>query len=72
MPMSEEKPRGLNNSKTRRGQKNKFKVKNSVRLVGVNANGILSKLQSLNYIICELNPTIICLQETKVRKAGKN
>ena len=39
--------------------------------MGCNANGISSKFQSLDHIITELSPSVICLQETKVRTVGK-
>ena len=42
-----------------------------MRIIGINANGISSKLDSLTHIISDLNPSIICLQETKLRKMGK-
>ena len=49
----------------------KHGVTNKLCLVGVNANGIQSKLNSLNHIISELNPSVICLQETKCKKVGR-
>ena len=57
--------------KTRRGIKRKFLVDNSLKVVGCNANGISSKLPSLDHIILSLAPTIICLQETKNVKPGR-
>lgn len=39
--------------------------------MGVNANGISSKHESLQHIVNELNPSVIFLQETKLKKAGK-
>ena len=57
--------------KTRRGHRGKHKVENKLRIVGVNANGLSSKLQSLDHIIKSLNPAVICIQETKLRKIGK-
>ena len=65
----EQKARSV--KKTRRGYKGKFSIQNKLRILGVNSNGISSKLSSLNYLIKELNPSIICLQETKLRKLGK-
>ena len=49
----------------------KHSVTNNLCLVGVNANGIQSKLNSLNHIISQLNPSVICLQETKCKKVGR-
>ena len=46
-------------------------MENKLRIVGVNANGLSSKLQSLDHIIKSLNPAVICIQETKLRKIGK-
>ena len=42
-----------------------------LRIIGINANGISSKLQSLQHILNSLNPGVVCLQETKLRKVGK-
>ena len=55
----------------RRGLNSNHKVHNKLRIVGVNSNGISSKLKSLDHIIAELSPSIICLQETKMRKVGR-
>ena len=71
MHLSKEESRKLKDIKTRRGYKGRFRVKNELRLIGINANGISSKLQSFTHLISELNPSIICLQETKLRKTGK-
>ena len=46
-------------------------MENKLRIVGVNANGLSSKLQSLDHIITSLNPAVMCIQETKLRKSGK-
>ena len=59
------------NVKTRRGYKGKHTVENKFKIIGVNANGLSSKLQSLDHIIKALNPGVLCIQETKVRKCGK-
>ena len=60
-----------NVGKTRRGQKRKHKFENKLRIVGVNSNGVSSKLQSLDHVMKTLNPSVLCIQETKLRKAGK-
>ena len=57
--------------KTRRGYKGKFKVEKELTVVNNNCNGIMSKLASLSYIISELKPSIITLQETKLKQPGK-
>ena len=73
--MSESEPAQGNvktpSKKTRRGHKGKYTILNKLRILGINSNGISSKLSSLNFLIKELNPSIICLQETKLRKLGK-
>ena len=70
MPLSD-KTNGSVNRKTRRGQKRKHKFENKLRIVGVNSNGVSSKLQSLDHVMKTLNPSVLCIQETKLRKAGK-
>ena len=55
----------------RRGLKSNHKVQNKLKIVGVNSNGISSKFKSLDHIISELSPTVICLQETKMRRVGR-
>ena len=57
--------------KTRRGYKGKFKVTSELKVVNNNCNGIMSKLASLSYIISELKPSLITLQETKLKQPGK-
>ena len=59
------------NKKTRRTLKRKFNVQRNLRIVGCNANGLSSKLQSLDHIITQLQPGIILLQETKTKRIGK-
>ena len=71
MSLPKKKDGSIKSHKNRRGYKRKYNVKNSLKIVGANANGISSKLQSLSYIVTSLDPSIICLQETKVRNAGK-
>ena len=61
--MSQEENRSLkkqNKHKTRRGYRGKFTVKNKFNVIGINANGIMSKLLSLNHLITELTPSVIC------------
>ena len=57
--------------KSRRGYKGKYYIEKRLRVIGINANGISPKFPSLDFVIKELNPSIICLQETKLRKTGK-
>ena len=56
--------RALRKNKTKRFEK-KFK------LVGVNAAGISSKLDSLNFLLKEVQPTVFFIEETKVKTQGK-
>ena len=44
---------------------------NKLNICGVNANGLLNKIDSFDYWIKEREPTIFCIQETKVSKVGK-
>ena len=75
MQASVEKSRNVKVDKkkksNRRGLNSNHNVHNKLRIVGVNSNGISSKLKSLDHIISELSPSIICLQETKMRKVGR-
>ena len=60
--------------KTRRTLKNKgvgTSKSKSLTIVGTNANGIVSKLDSLALVVKELNPAVIILQETKVKRKGQ-
>ena len=68
--MSGSKPEARN-VKTRRGYKGRYQVEKKATFIGVNANGVSSKLPSLDYIIVTLNPEVMCIQETKLRKIGK-
>ena len=66
---------GLNRSRQKRNRRkeikqNKNKTKN-VKLVGINAAGIMTKLDSFENLIRSENPAIFCLQETKAKKENK-
>ena len=58
--------------KSRRTLKIKSKniIQSEFTVVGTNANGISSKKDSVLRIIDELNPSVLCLQETKVNRKG--
>ena len=65
-------------TKTRRGYGRKAKSKQKkgqtnikLSVLGTNSNGVTNKLESLKEAINTFKPTIITLQETKVKKAGK-
>ena len=73
MANGHQEQRSINSNKkrkTRRGL-SKHKIQNKFSVVGVNSNGISSKLKSLDHIISKINPSVICIQETKVRKVGR-
>ena len=65
---------GLGCKRNRRGlKKNKVKAKahdQKLTFVGANCAGLNSKLKSFDNLIRELNPSVIFLQETKIRKQG--
>ena len=60
-------------SKNRRSlRKNKYvHNENRIRLMGVNAAGISSKLASLNNVLRELSPSIFFIEETKLKQQGR-
>ena len=65
------------NGKTRRGYGKKTKSKQDkgilnikLGLLGTNSNGISNKIESLKHAIGVFQPSIVTLQETKVRKLG--
>ena len=65
----------MNKSKHKRNRRkeakrNKPKTKN-VKIVGVNAAGIMTKLESFENLLRVENPSIFCLQETKANKENK-
>ena len=60
--------RGYGRKSRNRERKNNRKIKFS--LLGSNSNGIINKLDSLKYTIGVFKPSIVTLQETKVRKLG--
>ena len=66
---------GLNRSKrkrNRRKESRRNKNKNKfVKIVGVNAAGILNKLDSFENLIRSEEPSIFCLQETKAKKENQ-
>lgn len=62
--------------KTKRGYGKKNKRKNNEKninltIIGANANGLKAKKESLFNIINEIKPSIITIQETKLRKSGQ-
>ena len=63
------------NNKTRRGYGKKNKIRKSEKiglsLLGINCNGIICKQDSLFSVLSLFEPSILTLQETKVRKTGR-
>ena len=58
--------------KTRRTLKSKSAgTSKTLTIVGTNANGIVSKIDSLALVVKELNPAVVILQETKVNRKGQ-
>ena len=58
--------------KRRRGRRKSLKVfEKSVRFLGVNTNGLKSKLTSFTKVWNDLQPSIFFLEETKYQESGK-
>ena len=57
----------MNKSKKKRIRRIENKSKDfSLKILGNNCNSLLSKLESLEYVLCVEKPSVICLQETKL------
>ena len=54
-----------------RKRKNKKSYKSSVRIMGVNAAGLRSKLTSFKNVLNELKPAVFCVEETKLKDEGR-
>ena len=67
-------PERNNNKKKRRGRgRKKLKGNNKVKLfsiIGNNINGLKAKIDSLQSVVNIFSPSVICLQETKLRSKG--
>ena len=50
----------------RKERKNK-----DLKVIGINCAGLLSKLRSFEKLLEDENPTVFCLQETKIRKPNQ-
>ena len=60
------------NKKTRRGSGRKNKINNNrFRIIGTNADGILSKKESFLNLIKNENPSCFMVQETKLKSTGQ-
>ena len=58
------------NRRSKRQNQNKVN-QNKVTLMGVNAAGISSKLQSFKNVVRKVNPSIFFIEETKLKRPGK-
>ena len=69
-------PHSINDSKHKRNRRslkrnkvNRFHVNGkSVTMIGINSAGITSKLESFDKLLCDVQPTIWFMQETKRNK----
>ena len=58
--------------RNRRKERKKNKVKeHSFKVIGVNAAALMSKLQSFEKLLKDENPSVFCIQETKVKKVNQ-
>ena len=60
--------RGKNRRSLRKNKTKKCSTK--LKLVGANSAGLTSKLDSFNYLLGSIRPSIFFLQETKMKKQG--
>ena len=51
--------------------RNKGESENNLKLVGVNAAGLTSKLDSFDNLLADIKPGVFFIQETKMRKEGR-
>ena len=67
------KPLNINKRKNQQSQKRKYKKcnkENSFIVIGQNSASVSSKLESLDLAINRLNPSVILLQESRLKKEG--
>ena len=58
--------------KVKRNRRRSLKnISKSIRLLGVNAAGLSSKMTTFRKIISDLNPAIFFIEETKFKETGK-
>ena len=55
----------------KRKRKSKRFYEKTLRLIGINANGLKSKLSTFKKVIMDLQPALFFLQETKYKTAGR-
>ena len=57
--------------KNRRKEKKQKKVKSKqLKVIGVNAAGLMCKLDSFEKLLCDEQPSVFCVQETKMKKSS--
>ena len=65
----------INKSKKKRNRRKERKTKKNknkdLKVIGINCAGLLSKLRSFEKLLEDENPTVVCLQETKIRKSNQ-
>ena len=66
----------MNRSKKKRNRRkerkrNKIKER-SLKIIGVNSAGLMSKIDSFEKLLLDENPAVFCIQETKKRNLIKS
>ena len=62
------KNKSKNKRNRRKERKRKIDKVKSMKLVGINAAGLMNKLESFENLLFKENPSIFCLQETKLKR----
>ena len=58
--------------KVRRGKRKSSKsFSKSLRFLGVNSNGLKSKLMTFRKVLAKLKPSVFFVEESKYKEAGK-
>ena len=58
--------------RNRRKERKRIKFKSkSLKVYGINAAGLLSKMESFENVLKEVSPSIFCIQETKARRCNQ-
>ena len=72
----ENEPGLINKSKRKRNRRKERKIyKNkskSLKIFGINCAGLMSKIKSFEKVLIDENPSVFCLQETKIKKPNQN
>ena len=71
----ENEPGLINKSKRKRNRRKERKIyKNkskSLKIFGINCAGLMSKIKSFEKVLIDENPSVFCLQETKLKKPNQ-